>query len=193
MTIEKHLSRPAITIRSDASIHAAAKEMQHEAVGCLVATDTDGKAVGILTDRDLALRVVGRACDPADVTVADVMSTDLVSVAKTDDPETIISRMKARGVRRVPVLDEGKPIAMVVLDDILQVLARELHDLGTEARQRYRHAEAKVRYEHLREGTERQIEELGHRLAFANWFAKQSLVEEIDSLRDRLRKAMGGD
>lgn len=191
MTIEKHLSRPAITIRDDAPIHEAARTMRDEAAGCLVAVDEGGRAVGIVTDRDLALRVVGRACDPAGLLVRDAMSTDLVTVAKDEDPERVIHRMKTRGVRRVPVLEDGAPIAMIALDDILQVLARELHDLGTEARQRYRHAGMQVRYEHLREGTERQLEELGHRLAFANWFAKQSFVDELDDLRERLRKAIG--
>lgn len=191
MSIEKHLSRPAVTIREDASIRDAAHAMRDEAAGCLVVVGEDGRAVGVLTDRDLALRVVGRSCDPADLRVRDAMSTDLVTVEKDEDPERVIHRMKARGVRRVPVVEDGKPIALIALDDILQVLARELHDLGTEARQRYRHAATQVRYEHLREGTERQLEELGHRLAFANWFAKQSFVEELDDLRERLRKAIG--
>jgi CBS domain-containing protein len=193
MSLETRLTRPAITVPVDGSIQEAAQIMSKEAVGCLIVIDEDGRATGILTDRDLALRVVGRTCDAGTLSVSDVMSTDLVAVSADDSLETIVSRMKARGVRRVPLLDDGRPVSLVSLDDILQVLAGELHDLGTEARQRYRHSAAAARYEHLREGTEHRLEEIGHRLSFANWFVRKSFVDELDALRARLRKAMGGD
>lgn len=193
MPLETRLTREAITTPVDASVTEAAKLMSKEAVGCLVCVDADGKAVGVLTDRDLALRVVGRTCDHQTLRVSDVMSTDLVAVSAEDHLEAIVSRMKARGVRRVPVLDDGRPVSLVSLDDVLQLLAGELHDLGTEARQRYRHSTAAARYEHLREGTEHRLEEIGHRLSFANWFVRKSFIDELDSLRERLRKAVGGD
>jgi len=193
MPIQSRLTRPAITVPADASIKQAATAMSAEAVGCVIVVDAEGRASGMLTDRDLALRVVGRTCDASTLSAADVMTSDLVTVTADDPLETIVSRMKARGVRRVPVLDDGRPVSMVALDDILQVLAGELHDLGTEARQRYRHSEASARYEHLREGTEHRLEEIGHRLSFANWFVRKSFIDELDALRDRLRKAMSGD
>jgi len=186
-----HIYRKATTIPATAPIEEAASAMHTEAVGCLTVVDDDGRAIGILTDRDLALRVIGRTCDPTTTRVSDVMSPEVVSVSQGDHLETIVARMKARGVRRVPVLEDGKPVGMVGLDEVLQTLARELHDLGAEARQRYRHAEVSARYEHLREGTEHRLEEIGHRLAFANWFVRKSFIEELDILRDRLRKAIG--
>ncbi|MCA8978469.1 MAG: CBS domain-containing protein [Planctomycetes bacterium] len=193
MPIETRLTRDAVLISVDAPVEEAAHLMGREAVGCLVCVDADGKAAGMLTDRDLALRVVGRTCDYHTMSVSDVMTTDLVAVSAEDRLETIVGRMKTRGVRRVPVLENDRPVSLVSLDDILQLLAAELHDLGTEARQRYRHSTAAARYEHLREGTEHRLEEIGHRLAFANWFVRKSFVDELDSLRDRLRKAVGGD
>lgn len=193
MPLETRLTREAFTVSVDAPITDAAQAMSKEAVGCLVCVDANGKAVGVLTDRDLAIRVVGRTCDYRSLKVADVMSTDLVSVSTDDHLETIVSRMKARGVRRVPVLEGGRPVSLVALDDVLQLLAGELHDLGTEARQRYRHSTAAARYEHVREGAEHRLEEIGHRLSFANWFVRKSFIDELDSLRDRLRKAMGAD
>lgn len=193
MTGTQREYRKVSTIAATASVAEAARTMNTEAVGCIVVVDADGRAVGMLTDRDLALRVVGRTCDPATVTVADVMTPEIVSVSPDDDFEAVVDRLKRRGVRRVPVIRDGEPIGMIELDDILQTLAREMHDLGTEARLRYRHSEDAARYDHLREGTEHHLEEIAHRLAFANWFVRKSFVEELDALRDRIRKAVGGD
>lgn len=191
MLLDTRLTRRAITVPADASIRTAAHTMSNEAVGCLVAVDGDGRAVGVLTDRDLALRVVGRTCAIDTLAVSDVMSPELVSVTANDSLETIVSRMKTRGVRRVPVLDDGKAVAMVALDDVLRLLASELHDIGTEARQRYRHADLAARYEHVRESAEHGLEEIGHRLSFANYFVRKSFIDELDALRDRLRKVTG--
>lgn len=191
MAPESRLFRPVVSLPSDSLVSEAARTMRMDAVGAIIAVDDEGRAVGILTDRDLALRVVGRTCDPRTTTIADVMSDDLVSATVDDDLEALVARMKRRGVRRIPLLEADRPVGMVALDDVLRVLANELHDLGAEARQRYRHAAAAVRYEHLREDTEHRLEEISHRLAFANWFVRQSFIDELDALRDRLRKSMG--
>lgn len=127
----KRTKVPAIaTIPAAATAIAAAKAMLERDCGCLVVVDARKKPLGILTDRDLALRVVAAGRDPRKTTARMVMSAPLVAATATDSMEAILARMEASGVRRVPVLDGGKVVRIVTLDDLLLELGEEIADLG---------------------------------------------------------------
>src|SRR5215510_16213498 len=95
-----------------------------ENVGTLIVLDELGRTVGILTDRDVAVRVVGQGRDPYATTVASVMTEDLETVQAHVSIEDALRRMQKRSVRRLPVMDDaGACIGIVSLDDILSNLA----------------------------------------------------------------------
>lgn len=76
-----------------------------------------GKLVGIVTDRDLVVR--GLAEEGVDtLTLADVCSADLTTVAPDADPRAVIKLMSDRAVRRVPVVEDGRPVGIVSLGDL---------------------------------------------------------------------------
>lgn len=108
----------------------AARLMREHHVGCLVAVDeVDGlrKVVGVLTDRDIVVAVVARGVAPETLRVGDVMSADPVGAREDDSLIDLMRTMRAKGVRRVPVVGaRGELIGIVTLDDVLTVLTEEL-------------------------------------------------------------------
>ncbi len=182
----QHLKRVQ-TIRNDASAHAAARAMRYEAVGCLVVVNDDEVPVGIVTDRDLALRAVATSHEPHGLAVADIMSRELVTTTPDTPMHDVLQLMKARGIRRIPVMDDGELAGIVALDDVLEELSRDIRELAAEAPRRYRTAPSSSRFEHVRHGIERGLEDLRSKLEYAQWYARETLVDELDELRDRLR------
>ena len=123
-------NRDVITITRDAGIIDAAKLMRDHHVGCLVVVENrEGRTepVGILTDRDIVIEVIAEECGIADVSVGDVMSYALLKVNEKETVFDTAQRMRARGVRRVPVIkDSGELAGILALDDILELLSEEL-------------------------------------------------------------------
>ena len=118
----------------DESIQGAALLMRQHHVGDLVVVqDHDGEhiPVGILTDRDIVVAVIAPGLDPASLQVGDIMTDDLLTARTTDDVVEIIERMRLRGIRRVPVVDErGSLSGIVSADDLLEFLAEEMGELS---------------------------------------------------------------
>jgi len=105
--------------------------MSNRSVGTLVVIDDENRPMGILTDRDLAVRVVGRGKDAATTQVADVMSEGVYTVTEDLPIEDALSRMRRETVRRLVVVrDDGSLAGIVSLDDILALLTDELRDIG---------------------------------------------------------------
>jgi CBS domain-containing protein len=112
------------------SIPDAARLMRDRHVGSLVVTDTsDGKPlpVGILTDRDIVIEIISRDIPLDQVTVGDIMTYALLKVTEDENIFDVAQRMRARGVRRVPVISRlGDLIGIIAADDILELLSEEL-------------------------------------------------------------------
>lgn len=108
----------------------AARVMRENHVGCLVVVDeVNGlrKVVGVLTDRDIVVAVVARGVAPQTLSAGDVMSADPVTVREEDSLIDLMRTMRAKGVRRMPVVGaRGELIGIATLDDVLSVLAEEL-------------------------------------------------------------------
>jgi len=131
MTIAKIAQRNIDTADTFETVQSAAQRMATRNVGTLIVFRDDGRAAGILTDRDVALRVVGRGRDPYTTRVEDVMTTELETVSEDTAIEDTLRRMRARGVRRLPVVNaEGQCTGVVSLDDVLAHLVSEFAVLG---------------------------------------------------------------
>lgn len=130
------------------SIQEAARLMREYHVGDLVVTERmDGKRkpVGIVTDRDIVIEVLAQGLDPARLSVEDIMSPDLVTVREQEGLFETIRIMRAKGIRRIPVVDsEGALAGIVAVDDLIELLADELGQLS-KVILRERRQEAEVR------------------------------------------------
>ncbi len=119
--------RPVQAVDSNASAAEAARRMRDAHVGALLVLDGEGRAVGIVTDRDLALRIVGARLEPGSTPVAACMSSPLIALHPGESPTEAARRMRERLVRRLPVLDvERRPLGMVTSDDLVRDLGRTL-------------------------------------------------------------------
>jgi CBS domain-containing protein len=131
MTIGRLCCRQVDTTTPDETVRAAAQRMGNRGVGTLVVTDSANRAAGIVTDRDLAVRVLGAGRDPESTRVSEVM-TDMVHTCFDDMPvEDVLRLMRTESVRRIVVVGrDGTLVGIASLDDILTQLAGELRDVG---------------------------------------------------------------
>lgn len=117
------------------TIVEAAKLMRAEHVGSLVIAHTVSdrpKPTGIVTDRDIVVSVVAAGIDPGVFTLGDVAMPVLTTVRETADLFEAMRLMRAKGVRRLPVVDtDGFLTGIVTLDDIIATVADELKDAAT--------------------------------------------------------------
>jgi CBS domain-containing protein len=117
------------TIDADKSVAYAAKMMRDEDVGLAPIVEGD-KLIGMLTDRDIAIRVVAEGKDPNQVNVRDVASKQVVTIDPQQDLDEALRIMAKHQVRRLPVVEEdGKLVGVVAQADV----AREGDDKQTGA------------------------------------------------------------
>jgi CBS domain-containing protein len=85
--------------------------------------DTERIPAGLITDRDIVVKVLGAGLDPRKVTAGQIMRTPLVVASENEDSTEAIARMRAHGVRRLPVTGRGGSlVGIVTLDDLLKLL-----------------------------------------------------------------------
>lgn len=113
------------------SVQVAAQRMNSRNVGTLVVLDQEKRPVGMLTDRDLAVRVLAKAGDPTQTTVGEVMTKSLRSITESTPIEDALRVMRTGHCRRLPVVDgTGKLVGLLSVDDILDLLIGEFRDVG---------------------------------------------------------------
>jgi CBS domain-containing protein len=122
------------TVGKNLAVADAATLMRDHHVGNLVVVEPRASAyvpVGILTDRDIVVGVIAKGVSPDDVTVADAMTRNLLTVREDASLEFALREMRQRGVRRAPVVRaNGDLVGIVAIDDIVQHLAVQLGELA---------------------------------------------------------------
>jgi len=145
------LAQPApVVVSTEIAVTEAAMRMRRYHVGDLLVTRTEGAhqiPVGILTDRDIAISIVGPAGEElSGLTVGDVLSTaEVITIDEEASVEEAIELLQAHGIRRLPVVDgNGSLTGILTLDDLLQHLTTQLEKLASVvSRQRARETREK--------------------------------------------------
>jgi CBS domain-containing protein len=104
-------------VSSDTPVTEAAKLMRDKDFGAVLIKDDDGVS-GILTDRDIAVRVVAEGKDPNSATAGDCATTDIKTLSPDDSVEDAIKLVREQNVRRVPVVEGAKPVGIVSIGDL---------------------------------------------------------------------------
>ncbi|MCU4752098.1 CBS domain-containing protein [Halobacteria archaeon AArc-curdl1] len=130
MPIENLARSDVVTARENESVQELAKRMDESKVGSIVITDGN-EPIGIVTDRDLALRVIGDGTDPASTTAGEVMTDSLKTVDETDGFYRATELMSEHGIRRLPVCNENNElVGIITSDDLTELLAEEQMQLS---------------------------------------------------------------
>jgi CBS domain-containing protein len=120
MKISEIMTRDPELIDPTASIRDAARRMKDEDIGALPIGEND-RLIGMVTDRDIAIRAVAEDRDPNSTTVRDVMSAKVFYCFEDDDVEDAARCMAENQVRRLPILNRDKRLTgIVALADIAQ-------------------------------------------------------------------------
>jgi CBS domain-containing protein len=106
------------TASTSATLRDAARLMADGDIGAVVVVDERDAVLGILTDRDIAVRAVAQGRDPATTSVGDVHTRNLLALAPTDTVHEAMRMMREHNVRRLPVVTDGRAIGMVSIGDL---------------------------------------------------------------------------
>jgi CBS domain-containing protein len=120
------------TARKDETVQDIADRMRQRNVGTMVVIDREDRVVGIVTDRDLVVRVLAKRRDPAEVTVEEVMTANPTTVTGHGARDISLLLMRDGGFRRLPVVDDQRRLVGVLsLDDVIRTLAADMaHVVG---------------------------------------------------------------
>jgi CBS domain-containing protein len=117
LKVDDVMVKEVITINKDSTVKEAAEVMNKFEIGCLIAVEK-GKAMGIITERDLLKRVVAKAKDATKTRVKDIMTSPLVVVEPNMDLEEAVKMMFQMKIKKLAVVEERRLVGLVSLTDI---------------------------------------------------------------------------
>lgn len=118
-----------VVLHPETPVLEAARAMENNEIGAVLVQDA-GELVGIVTDRDVAVRATGQGLDPEATPIAAVMTEGPACLPLGASRADALELMKTRNVRRVPLLESGRLAGLVTLDDLLLDEAASLDDLS---------------------------------------------------------------
>jgi CBS domain-containing protein len=110
------MTRNPVSARPEDSVASVARLMKDNDIGPvpIVEANNSKRLVGIVTDRDLALKVVAAGRDPQTTPVREVMTTNVITCRDDDDIETALDAMSTQQLRRIPVVDDGNMLLGII-------------------------------------------------------------------------------
>lgn len=118
MSLERFRRTKLVTLNRQSKAYQAARAMADNHIGAVLVSDPKGLA-GIVTDRDLALAVLGHGLDPTSTALSEFMSEDVVACDIGSDLANVVKLMQEHGVRRIPVTEGGRAVGLITLDDLV--------------------------------------------------------------------------
>ena len=126
MKVKDAMHKNAAWVEADTPIHQIAGKMRELDVGAIPVGEND-RLIGMVTDRDLAIRSLDGAKDPRNLKARDVMSKGIVYCRDTEELGDAVRIMESKKIRRLPVLDEQKRmVGMLSLGDVAHAASREV-------------------------------------------------------------------
>ena len=111
------MTQKPVTVQASDTVVAAARSMRDGNIGDVVVVDND-QIQGILTDRDIVVRALAEGRDPARTTVGEICSRELTTLSPNDAIGDAEKTMRDRAIRRLPVVEGGRPVGIVSLGDL---------------------------------------------------------------------------
>ena len=134
MNVGNLCSRRLVKVSIGEPLSEVARLMQDQQVGAVIVTERrqeKTRVAGIITDRDIVRTQLERAADLTSLSAGETMTRDPLVVFEQDSIDRTIAHLRARGVRRAPVVrDDGAPIGLISADDLLTHVAEKLIGLA---------------------------------------------------------------
>jgi len=134
MLVKDVMSSPVITINEDSTIDRAAGLMDKNDLGCIIVTNKEGNPLGIITERDLVVRVLAKNIKPDTVKANEVMTSPLITIEPEATMSEAAKRMSRLDIRRLGVLYKGQMVGVVSSKDILAVVPELLETIQERVR-----------------------------------------------------------
>lgn len=173
----------AIVLHETDSAYSAARAMKENNVGCVLVCDGSGCLKGLVTDRDIVVRAVCEDWDLHKVKLNSFMTRDVAALTVDKNLSDVVWMMKGLGVRRVPIVSEnGKPLRVISIDDLLIDDRVKLKDLKEIVRKELNHPERLTAWKKAGQEQERAFES-GIYTTNIEYF--HELVEESDAFPEK--------
>jgi CBS domain-containing protein len=122
MLVKDVMSSPVVTIDENAPANKVAELMDKNDLGCIIVTSKEGKPLGILTERDLVVRVLSKNVMPDSVKAEEVMTSPLITIEPDETISEVARKMSRLNIRRLGVVYKGNLTGLVSSKDVLAVM-----------------------------------------------------------------------
>jgi signal-transduction protein with cAMP-binding, CBS, and nucleotidyltransferase domain len=122
MLVKDVMSAPAITVEESAPANRVAELMEKHDVGCIIVTTKEGKPIGVITERDLVLRVLAKNVKPDSLKAEEVMTSPLITIEPDATITETARRMSRLNIRRLGVVYKGQLVGIISSKDVLGVM-----------------------------------------------------------------------
>lgn len=122
-TIERHVARDLVSLRAGASCREAARIMKERRIGAVAVSDGD-RIVGLVAERDLALRVVGEGTG-TDIPLGEIVRRDSPAVGPKASEKQCADLMRAHHVRHLLVRDGDRVVGLISMRDVIVLMLEE--------------------------------------------------------------------
>ncbi len=122
MLVKDVMSSPVVTIKERAPANRVAELMEKNVLGCIIVSNKEGKPLGIITERDLVVRVLAKNMKPDSFKAQEVMTSPLITVDPDEKISEVARKMSRLNIRRLGVMYKGKLVGIVSSKDVLAVI-----------------------------------------------------------------------
>jgi CBS domain-containing protein len=116
-TVREVMTQNVVTLPGSAPLTDAARRMKESDIGDVIVT-ADGNMCGLVTDRDIVVRAIAEGRDPQSTTLDEICTHEVATVGPDDSLEQAIGIIREQAVRRVPVVEGGRPVGIVSIGDL---------------------------------------------------------------------------
>jgi signal-transduction protein with cAMP-binding, CBS, and nucleotidyltransferase domain len=134
MLVKDVMSSPVITIEENAPANLVAELMDKDDLGCIIVTNKEGKPLGLITERDLVVRVLAKNAKPDSLKASEVMTSPLITIEPDATITDAARRMSRQNIRRLGVVYKGQITGLLSSKDILGVMPELIEIIQERAR-----------------------------------------------------------
>lgn len=131
MSIKNLAKHKVISVNLEMNVDEIAKIMKEHNIGNVVVVNEDNKPMGIITDRDIIIKVIADGINPAEIQAGYIMTSNILVLDEYTPIQQVLEMMSAKGVRRAPIINSyGILVGIISADDLAILIAEELETYG---------------------------------------------------------------